>query len=496
MPTTDALDARIRELVAELMASTPQAPVLPGLEWAEAGQLDARSGAPADTPGATPAGTHHRPGRRRRVSMLVAGVSTTVVAVLVVVLVLPTAGRRPPAAAAAALRQLATTAASGSLPQLGSGQWLLTHDSVSFSANVGQVGASSTPGAQATMHADIEEWSDGNGDACTSASFDPAQFASPANRAAWTAAGLLVDPTDQLTLGCITVSATTPHNDFDGGSGVIDVSGLSTDPSTLARQLMEGTTGMAALDRLGPGQQPDAGFERAAIVLVGPTSGETPAFLAALYQALAMIPGIDALGNVVTHGGVTGLGFAGSTAPGSAAIVVDPTTGALLEAHNIPTPVAFNGLIRAYQTPTPTGSLGTEGGVYGTAIEWLDPVGSPTVVGVGSLPRGFQIPQQLALTGSIIATAKPDVAFADLLDLKATLATRYGAPTSSGYTASVATEADPGATTTTSPAQGPVAAGFVLAFTFSGPRAQLDEYAAALKASALFSSVQVHDTAP
>jgi hypothetical protein len=428
--------------------------------------------------------------------MLLAGVGATAVAVLVVVLVLPTAGRRPPAAAAAALRQVATTAASGTLPQLGTGQWLVTHDSVSFSANVGQVGASSAPGAQATMHAAIEEWSDGAGDACTSASFDPAQFASSANRAAWTAAGLLVDPTDQPTLGCITVSATTPHNDFEGGTGVIDVSGLPTDPSTLARQLIQGTTGIAALDRLGPEQQQDAGFERAAIVLVGPTSGETPTFLAALYQALAMIPGIDALGNVVTHAGATGLGFAGSSAPGSSAIVVDPTTGALLEARNIPTPVAFNGLISAYETPTPTGRLGTEGGLYGTAIEWLDPVGSSAVVGIGSLPRGFEIPQQLALTGSIIATAKPDVAFAALLDLKATLAARYGAPTSSGYTASVATQADPGATTTTSPTPSPSTTGFVLAFTFSGPRAQLDEYAAALKASALFSSVQVHNTTP
>lgn len=462
MSPTDTLDARIRELVADLVESAPPAPVLPELDWDHAGGFDPRTGA---TQGL----------RRRRVSLLVGVAATVVVAVLVVVLLLPAVGRRPPVAAAAELQQIAAIAASQASPRLGHGQWLSTEEQMSLSARVGQAGSAPTPEARATVRASIRQWSDAFGTTCISATSGPVQFASPADQAAWTAAGLLDNPMGQPTTDCVAVYGAFTRNSLAGGVGVIDVSSLPIDPSTLARELSTGTTGIAGLDELAPDQQQNPGFERATILMVGPVSGATPALTAALYQAMAMMPGIDMLGDMTTNAGTTGLGFAGDSAPGSSAIIVDPTTGAMLEARNVPTPVAFNGLVRSYLPPPPTPGLGTEGGGYGTTIQWFDPIGTPSVVGTSAIPAdvGASVP-----TGTITTTARPGVTVSQLSALLNRLQTRYGALPSGGFVL---------APKSFHPTE------YVAFWSFTGPQSQVSDYAMALRASGLFSAVVVND---
>ena len=334
---------------------------------------------------------------RPRRAVVIGGIGAAVAVVLLIVLLLPNIGQHPPLAAAAELRQIATNAASQSTPPLGTGQYLMTEERVSLFANVTSVGNTPTPNAQATVGATIKQWADENGDTCVSANTGPAQFASPANQAAWKAAGLLDRPNGQPDISCVSFAGGASTSiGLEDGAGVINVSSLPTDPSALAHQLTTGTTDISALNRVSLSQGENAGFERAAILLVGPTSGTTPAFTSALYNALSMIPGIDLLGSMTSHSGATGLGFAGDSSVGRSVIIVNPTNGALLEARNIQNPFVWNGLDASYLAPAPAPSIGTEGGTYGIKIEWLDPVGSPTVVSTRSLPAGVSFPGSTA----------------------------------------------------------------------------------------------------
>jgi len=401
------------------------------------------------------------------------------VAILLLVLLLPSVGHPPTSEAAAAqLREIAANAASQPALQLGNGQWLLTDQQVSFFAQVSQVGSTPTPEAQATVSATIKEWSNSLGQSCASSTSGPAQFATPANEAAWQAAGLLDIPNTQPVTSCTSVEGATDTNGLGQGTGVIDVSGLPTNPSILAQELETGTTGISGLDQVSSlGQNP--GFERAAILLIGPTTGGTPAFNAALYDAVAMIPGVDALGQVTTHSGATGLGFAANSVVGRSVIVIDPTTGALLEAREIADQGAFQGLSSAYLAPPPTQGIGSEGGSYRVIIQWLDPIGSPSVVGAGSLPPGLELLPAVPETGTIAATENPGVTEAQLTSLEAQLRVRYGEPASQSYLS-------PALKGTSS-----LHAGVSVDWSFTGPTSQIGNYATALRASGLFSSVVV-----
>lgn len=329
-------------------------------------------------------------------TVFVGALGAAVAAVLLIVLLLSNIGQHQSVAAATELRLIATNAASQSTPPLGPGQYLMTEKRVSLFANVTLVGNTPTPNAQATVGATIKQWADENGDTCVSANTGPAQFASPANQAAWKAAGLLNTPRQPYP-SCVTFAGGASTSiGLEDGAGVINVSSLPTDPSTLAHELTTGTTDIGALNRVSVSQGKNAGFERAAILLVGPTSGTTPAFTSALYNALSMIPGIDLLGSMTSHSGATGLGFAGDSSIGRSVIIVNPTNGALLEARNIQNPFVWNGLAASYLAPAPAPSIGTEGGTYGIRIEWLDPIGSPTVVTASSLPAGVSFPGSTA----------------------------------------------------------------------------------------------------
>lgn len=112
-----------------------------------------------------------------------------------------------------------------------------------------------------------------------------------------------------------------------------DVSSLSTDPTKLAQQLHEDTP------TTNPDKIPDgtnAVFERAGRLLVGPESGLTPVLSAALYQVLALQPGVTLLGPTVDHQGRTGTAVSLSTKAGLSEVIVNPETGAALEAVYAP----------------------------------------------------------------------------------------------------------------------------------------------------------------
>ena len=409
MPTPSILDLRIRSLVTELIESAPEAPTIQ--------ELERRESQP-----------HSGYGPRRTRDIVLLGSVTAVVAAVLIVALLPIVGHRPASQAAAAeLHRLADNAANQPALQLGSNQWVHTEQEVSFFAQVSQVGATRTPEAQATVRANIQEWANSVGESCASATATPAQFVSSVNEAAWHAAGLLDSPNEQPVTGCTTVEGVTGTNGvgIQEGTGVIDVSGLPTDPSALAHRLETGTTGITGIDRISSHEQ-NAGFERAAALLIGPTTGTSPTFNAALLNALALMPGIDRLGETTTHSGTSGLGFASNSPLGRSVIVLDSTTGALREAQNIEDQGPFTSLQSSYVAPT--SGIGTEGGTFRVIIQWLDPIGSPSVVGQASLPPAVQPAPQVNRTGTIRAVPKAGVTDEQLMALDGQLMIRYGAP--------------------------------------------------------------------
>jgi hypothetical protein len=175
---------------------------------------------------------------------------------------------------------------------------------------------------------------------------------------------------------------------------VINVSRLSTDSTTLAHELRTGTTGITALDQISPGPGVhkgfDGGFDRAAILLATPTTGVTPAFTSALYGALALMPGVHALGEMTTHTGSTGLGFSGMTSSGRADLIVDPNTGAFLELRGIGSGTFLTNMLPDLGLSLATALYGSDG--YSFYLQWVDRTGSPMVVGTDSLPAGTSVP--------------------------------------------------------------------------------------------------------
>jgi hypothetical protein len=455
MVTDEALDVKIRSLVTELMESAPQAPPLPQLEWSDTGKAH-QSLRP-------PAWINWRP----RLLTLIGGISTVVVVALLLLLLLPVSGQHQQSAAAAELRQIGTNVATRSVPQLNRDQWLETKQQVSYAMVVDQIGSTKISGAQATVVASQTNWSNNFGETCLLPGLGQAQFASSANEMTWKSVGLTVDPIQQPVSSCSNLDGANAGNGISllSGSGTTDVSSLATDPSTLAHELRTGTTGISGLDELGPGSS-NPGFERAVALLLGPLTGTTPAFNSALYDAVALLPGIQALGSTTSQTGSTGLGFetAGSKLFGPTIIVVDPATGALLEARNLALPsIPITDFV-------PNDVLTHGVSAAGSKIQWLDPIDSPTVVGTASIPP-FLSPRPPP-TAVIVAIGKRGISAIPLNDLQGELYARFGLSGASGYAAATG--------------------GGIMTFTFDGPQSQVQDYAKALRHSDLIASVKVN----
>jgi hypothetical protein len=385
-----------------------------------------------------------------------------------------------PVAEAAQLRLIATNAAKQSVPVLGRNQWLETKQEESYSIDVTHSSSGPISGTEANVMATSTTWSDNYGDTCFSVAFGTLRFASAESAATWRSVGLSVTPTEQQPiLGCDGgLSGANQSNGLAlGVGGVVNVSKLPTNAPILAGELIAGTTGVPGIDQFGEGSK-YPGFQRIMALLVGPVTGATPAFNAALYKALALFPGVHALGETTTHTGSIGLGFTAVAGypGGSSMIVVDPNTGALLEAQSIVQESTAD-LLGVYFSAHEV--------VTGSAVttRWLDPTESSSVVNTGSIPSGAHASIPNPSTAVVTAIGKPNVPYGRLGSvlnspntleyLQYQLQERFGRVDNPyAYTASPR--------------------GGIMTFTFTGSRAQLAAFVAELRTSNLVASVTVN----
>ena len=186
---------------------------------------------------------------------------------------------------------------------------------------------------------------------------------------------------------------------------------------------------------------------------------QTPAFSSALYDALALMPGIHALGETSTHTGSTGLGFdaPGGTLTDATTIVVDPARGALLEARNLWT-IGPNDPFNAFVAPQ--SPVQKEGGTMRNVIQWLDPIGSASVVETSALPPVLAQEAGPLPTALITATANPGVSTQAIDALQIQVLNQFNSPeTGAGIDSEEQTSPE------------------VLTFTFFGPTSQVDAVA-------------------
>jgi hypothetical protein len=407
-------------------------------------------------------------GRRTAMSLgtlVAAGVAAAVVAFLVVA---------PPAHHGAAratpkpfpsylpvgaqLRLVADRASEQPIPSLGSDQALYTQANVSIAASV------NSGAAQATIGISVQKWSTSSGQTCTTLSAQPAQFASPAAQAAWVGLHLLVTPNPPTASQCLQgEGGAAPPDAITGAGQLIDVSSLPTDPATLAQELESGTTGIPALDQLLPDlAAPNPGFQRAAMLLIGPTLGATSQFEATLYQAIALLPGVTALGPMTTHDGDAGQGFASGPGSGQTTIVVDPSDGQLLEVRDLDDSDSLSSIAGNY-----LGGGLMDVNEYSDQLQWLDPIGTPSVIGLSDLPAGLPV--------YVFATTKPGLSYDSALTEVHILAQPYFSffkSIESGVTDSSNPES-PG----------------LFQWSFAGPGPVVDQFMQTLRASGLFASV-------
>lgn len=337
------------------------------------------------------------PDRRRREARRnrwLAGAAAVVAAsVVLIVQGVPSAQERPPVAAAAQIRHLARAIRPPVAPR--AGQWSTNEMQGVLSADVSAVGGKPTPDAQASIPISFEVWSNSTGTTCTSQTFGTAEFASPTNAQAWHAIGLIDSPASQPVTGCAAgVEATTGA----GGMAAIDVGDLTHDAGTLATELQDGTTRIPVVDGAATGDPAlEAGFVRLTDLLVGPTTGTWVGFGQEMLQTLALLPGVVSQGTVTAHSGHRGLGFStervvlhnprtGAAVDGSPppTVILDPSTGMLLEARNFAIPV-LEGAAQDF-VGSPSAPVYTDGVGYGISTEWIDPVGAPGIVGPTAIP--------------------------------------------------------------------------------------------------------------
>jgi hypothetical protein len=483
MPMIDELDVEIRALITELIDSAPQAPSISELENRDSHSMHSRRTKPRWS------------GRHSRVLALSGGLGAAAMAALLLVLLLPSVGQKLPVAEAAQLRLIAANAARQPVLQLGPNQWLRTQQVlfVSLTATgqvpitgpggVAEVTSAPIPNATATAKVVSTQWFNNFGQACATESFGPLQFASKSNLDAWRSAGLTNQPTGMPIASCPNFPAANTLNGFAQGIGAVDVSSLTSDPAVLATELSNGTTGIPGLDQSAPsGNQ---GFEEAVKLLVGPITGKAASFSAEIYQALALMPGIHKLGEVTTQTGAKGLGYSADTSQDQSTIVINPNTGALLEAHHVlfrySQPVLDSPDVMMAYSASGTNHL-QQGFFLNVGVEWTDPIAARTIVDTSALPSDLKpAPPPVAV---IVAKAKPSVG--GLVNVP-------GPPTLNDPLNTLVRQldaqlGDPGAGFGLDPTPGAEA----LTLDFNGSRAQVENWAQALRNSDLIASVEIN----
>ncbi len=351
---------------------------------------------PADLRAIVP--PRHRWSTRRRLRWGVGGAVAVPAAIALILQVVPTSTVSTPQAAAAEISRLADVVQP--VPPLRSGEWYHYQSQGALSANVST--GTTTPGGTPTLEAEasipitVGEWSNSTGAICTSQQFGTATFSGSANAQAWHALGLSDTPANQPTTDC---SAGLEASVNVGSSfAPIDVSSMTHDPTTLAAELQGRTTGIRSIDQYAVGEPVNqAAFERLAVILVSPTSGQWSGFGQEMLKTMALLPGVISLGRVTSHSGMSGLAFTAQTDvtinPKDGAVVsslspptviLDPQSGAVLEARNLDFPV----LSSAAQdfVGSPSALVYSQGAAYGVTAQWIDPVGDLSVVAQDAIP--------------------------------------------------------------------------------------------------------------
>lgn len=398
-------------------------------------------------------------------SLVAAGVAAAVVALLIATPPTPhgsarTASKPFPThiSVGRQLHLVAEQVADQPIPHLHAGQALYTKANLSVLANV------NSGAAQATIGLSVQKWSTATGQTCTTLTAQPAQFASPAQQSAWASLDLRVAPSPPTANQCLQGGGGGgPPDAITGAGQLIDVSSLPTDPSTLAQELESGTTGVPALDQMVPDEAaPNPGFQRAAMLLIGPTLRATPQFESSLYQAIALLPGVTALGPMTTHAGQTGQGFASGPGSGQTTIVVDPSTGRLLEVSGLDDSDSLSSIAATF-----LGSGPMMVNEYSDQLQWLDPIGSPSVIGLSDLPVGLPV--------YVFGTTKSGLSYNDVLAKVDHVAQPYF----SYFKSNESQVADP--SNPNSPGD--------FQWSFAGPSPVVDQFMQTLRASGLFASV-------
>jgi RNA polymerase sigma-70 factor (ECF subfamily) len=245
--------------------------------------------------------------RRPRLRML--AIATAAVAAAAVVAGVFSSGGSPvgpsPATAAVFHRLARLIAAQPLTP--GPGQYLYVESRSEYPAFEG----SSSCETLSLDHRQI--WIGRDGSGLLRETRGPERFSSATDQAAC----LQVDPGMKLRAGGTSNDWFAPDCLALGPTN--DWSSLSSDPQTLLQQ-------MRKLD----GGPPTAGED---FVHVGDFLRETdapPAVRATIYQAAALIPGVELLGTVRDHAGRPGLGVAYSSNGNTSELIFDPRTGELL----------------------------------------------------------------------------------------------------------------------------------------------------------------------
>jgi hypothetical protein len=304
-----------------------------------------------------------------------------------------------PVGAVAQLHLIADHVVDQSIPRLSDGQLFLTRADLSVAASVNN-GA-----AQAVIPMSVEKWSTAAGQTCVALTAQSAQFASSSAQAAWTGLGLRTLPQPPTAYQCLQGGGAAPPDAITGAGEAIDVSSLPTDPRALAQELEASTTGISALDQLTPDlAAPNLAFQRAAMILIGPVTGASAQFDSALFRAIALIPGVVALGTTPTHDGRSGQGFASGPGAGQTTIIVDPLSGQLLEVSGLDDSDSLTAIAGNYLGGGPF-----QVGQYSDVLQWLDPIGTPAVVSASQLPSDAPT--------YVLATANPGVTGEQLAQL-------------------------------------------------------------------------------
>jgi hypothetical protein len=208
-------------------------------------------------------------------------------------------------------------------------------------------------------------------------------------------------------------------------------------------------------------------------------------FSAELYRAIALILGIDKLGETTTHSGKAGLGFAADTYAGRVVIIVDPSTGKLLEIQNEPVraiAAELNSPDLLLAISTEGSNLMNQGISVGAKIEWSDSVGARSVVQTSAIPSDLQPPPTPVAV--VVASAKPGIA--GLINVPAP--TQLNDPINTLERQLGSQFGHPGGGSGLSLEAG----GYVLYLTFTGAKSQVQSWAQALHDSGLFVSVDIN----